>query len=46
MLHQIIQIPPVGQSGREQLLEQCFEIRIEVFHREQGYPLDAEIDRL
>ncbi|KAH9977658.1 acyl-CoA N-acyltransferase [Lactifluus volemus] len=46
MLHQVIQIPSVGQSGREQLLDQCFEIRIDVFHREQGFPLDAEIDRL
>jgi len=36
----------VGQSGREQLREQCYGVRIDVFHREQGFPLDAEIDEL
>ncbi|KAI0005135.1 acyl-CoA N-acyltransferase [Russula compacta] len=44
--HEIILVPSVGQSGREQLRQQCYDIRIDVFHREQGFPLDAEIDEL
>jgi len=36
----------VGQSGREQLTQQCYAIRTDVFHREQGFPLDTEIDEL
>ena len=46
MIHEIVHIPSVGQSGREQLLQQCYDIRIDVFHREQGFPLDTEIDKL
>ncbi|KAI0254831.1 acyl-CoA N-acyltransferase [Lactifluus subvellereus] len=46
MIHEIILIPSVGQSGREKLLQQCYDIRIDVFHREQGFPLDTEIDEL
>ena len=42
--HEIIQLPSVGQSGREQLSQQCYALRIDVFHREQGFPLDTEID--
>ncbi|KAH9060954.1 acyl-CoA N-acyltransferase [Lactarius vividus] len=44
--HEIIRIPSVGQSGRVQLCHQCYDVRIEVFHREQGFPLDTEIDEL
>lgn len=44
--HEIILVPSVGQSGREQLRQQCYNVRIDVFHREQGFPLDAEIDEL
>jgi len=36
----------VGQIGREQLSRQCYDVRIDVFHREQGFPLDTEIDEL
>jgi len=36
----------VGQTGREQLRQECYDIRINVFHLEQGYPFDAEIDEL
>jgi len=36
----------VGQTGREQLRHQCYGVRIDVFHREQGFPLDTEIDEL
>jgi hypothetical protein len=46
MFHEIVLIPSVGQYGREQLLQQCYDVRINVFHREQGFPLDAEIDKL
>ncbi|KAH9049660.1 acyl-CoA N-acyltransferase [Lactarius hengduanensis] len=42
--HEIIRIPSVGQPGREQLRHQCYNVRIDVFHREQGFPLDIEID--
>ena len=45
MEHEIIRIPSVGQSGREQLSQQCYAVRIDVFHREQGFPLDTEIDK-
>jgi hypothetical protein len=44
--HEIILVPFVGQSGREQLRQECYNIRINVFHHEQGFPLDAEIDEL
>jgi hypothetical protein len=44
MIHEIVLVPSVGQSGREQLRQQCYDVRIDVFHREQGFPLDAEID--
>ncbi|KAI9467141.1 acyl-CoA N-acyltransferase [Lactarius psammicola] len=44
--HEIIHIPSVGQPGREQLRHQCYGVRIDVFHREQGFPLDTEIDEL
>jgi hypothetical protein len=43
-IHEIVLVPSVGQSGREQLRQQCYDVRIDVFHREQGFPLDAEID--
>jgi len=46
MEHEIIRIPSVGQTGREQLRHQCYDVRIDVFHREQGFPLDTEIDEL
>jgi predicted GNAT family N-acyltransferase len=46
MEHEIIRIPSVGQTGREQLRHQCYDVRIDVFHREQGFPLDSEIDEL
>jgi hypothetical protein len=44
--HEIILVPPVGQTGRDELRQECYSIRINVFHHEQGYPLDAEIDEL
>ncbi|KAI0303961.1 acyl-CoA N-acyltransferase [Russula brevipes] len=44
--HEIVQVPSVGQPGREQLRQQCYGVRIDVFHREQGFPLESEIDEL
>ncbi|OSD04625.1 acyl-CoA N-acyltransferase [Trametes coccinea BRFM310] len=42
--YEIITVPAVGQPGREELRQQCYDVRIAVFHREQGFPLDTEID--
>jgi hypothetical protein len=44
--HETILVPPAGQSGREQLRQECYNVRINVFHHEQGIPLDAVIDEL
>ena len=44
--HEIILVPPLGQSGREQLLQECYDIRINVFHHEQGYSLNVVFDEL
>jgi hypothetical protein len=44
--HEIILVPPLGQSDREQLLQECYDIRINVFHHEQGYSLNVVIDEL
>jgi hypothetical protein len=41
-LYEIIAIPP--NSELNALLDQCFSIRIAVFHHEQGFPLDTEFD--
>lgn len=42
--HEIIVVPDVGQPGREELREQCYALRIAVFHHEQKFPLETEID--
>ena len=42
--HEIIFVPAVGQQGRDELRQQCYDVRVNVFHREQGFPLDTEID--
>ncbi|EIW61666.1 acyl-CoA N-acyltransferase [Trametes versicolor FP-101664 SS1] len=42
--YEIITVPAVGQPGREALRQQCYDVRIDVFHHEQGFPLDTEID--
>lgn len=46
MQHEIIRISSVEQPDREKLRHQCYDVRIDVFHREQGFPLDTEIDKL
>ncbi|TFK55607.1 acyl-CoA N-acyltransferase [Heliocybe sulcata] len=42
--HEIILVPGVGQEGRTELRQQCYDVRIAVFVDEQGFPLDVEID--
>ncbi|KAI1796174.1 acyl-CoA N-acyltransferase [Ganoderma leucocontextum] len=44
--HEIIIVPVIGEPRREELRQQCYDVRIDVFHREQGFPLDTEIDDL
>ncbi|KAI0068578.1 acyl-CoA N-acyltransferase [Artomyces pyxidatus] len=44
--HEIIVVPAAGEAGRAELRQQCYDVRIDVFHREQGFPLDTEIDDL
>jgi hypothetical protein len=41
--HEILVIPQ-GRHERTSLLQQCHEVRISVFHHEQGFPLETEID--
>jgi hypothetical protein len=42
--HEIVVLPQHGHKGREELLEQCFNLRINVFHHEQNFPLETERD--
>ncbi|KAH9948414.1 acyl-CoA N-acyltransferase [Amylocystis lapponica] len=44
--HEILLVPAVGQLGRDTLRQQCYDVRIDVFHHEQKFPLDTEIDDL
>lgn len=43
-VNELIIIPAVGEEGRDILKQQCFDVRIDVFHHEQGFPLETEID--
>jgi hypothetical protein len=42
--HEIVVIPAHGLEGQLDLRQQCYDVRIDVFHREQGFPLETEID--
>lgn len=42
--HKLFVIPAFGENGRDALKQQCYDVRIDVFHHEQGFPLDTEID--
>lgn len=42
--HEVVQIPAYGAPGRDELKQQCFDVRIDVFVHEQGFPLEDEID--
>jgi len=44
--HEIIVLPPVGQARRDELFQQCCALRMDVFHREQNFPAETEIDGL
>ena len=43
--HEIIVVPAVGQPGREELRQQCYDLRVEVFHHEQGFSVEDEFDK-
>jgi len=42
--HEVIIVPPPGHEHRTALLEQCIQLRINVFVTEQGFPLEVEVD--
>ncbi|KAH7887527.1 acyl-CoA N-acyltransferase [Phlebopus sp. FC_14] len=42
--HEIVLVPPPGNQHRQHLLDQCINVRIDVFVHEQGFPLDVEVD--
>ena len=42
--YEIIQVPDIGIPKREALLQQCYDLRIQVFTHEQGFPLETELD--
>lgn len=42
--HELIVVPAAGEPGRQELLQQCYDLRVEVFHREQGFSLEDEFD--
>lgn len=42
--HEIIIIPPPGHEGRQMLLDQCINVRTDVFVHEQLFSLDLEVD--
>lgn len=42
--YEIITIPAFGEEGRDVMKQECYDVRIDVFHHEQGFPLDTEID--
>lgn len=43
--HEIIVVPLPGHEGRQDLLDQCVNVRIDVFVHEQEFPLDVEVDQ-
>ena len=42
--HEIVVVPAPGEPGRDELLQHCYDLRVEVFHREQGFSLEDEFD--
>lgn len=40
--YEIVEVPSNGDAA---LREQCYDVRIQVFVDEQGFPLDVEIDQ-
>ncbi|KAI5117319.1 hypothetical protein M0805_000445 [Coniferiporia weirii] len=46
LAYEIINVPEAGEPGRDELRQQCYDVRIAVFTHEQGFPLETEIDDL
>ncbi|KAH8094855.1 acyl-CoA N-acyltransferase [Cristinia sonorae] len=45
--HEILIVDPTtGEGDWQTLRQQCYDVRIDVFHHEQGFPLETEIDNL
>lgn len=42
--YEIIVVPGPGEDGREELKEQCFDLRFTVFAHEQGFPAETELE--
>ena len=42
--YEIITVPKSGDIDHDLLFKQCYDIRIEVFSKEQGFPADIELD--
>lgn len=43
--HEIIVVPDVDEPSRDELRQQCYDVRIDVFVYEQKFSLEEEIDR-
>lgn len=44
LAYEIVTVPAMGEPGRDELRQQCYDVRIAVFSVEQGFPLETEID--
>jgi hypothetical protein len=42
--HELVVIPVSRDMHGDLLRQQCYDVRIDVFHHEQGFPLETEID--
>ena len=42
--YEIITVPSIGHADREELFKQCLDLRMDVFHVEQGFPAETELD--
>lgn len=43
--HEIIVVPDAGEPSHDELRQQCYDVRIDVFVHEQKFSLEEEIDR-
>lgn len=41
----VVIVPGEGTEGWEQLRQQCWDLRVEVYVQEQGYSLEDELDK-
>ncbi|EPS96000.1 hypothetical protein FOMPIDRAFT_1062448 [Fomitopsis schrenkii] len=44
--HEIIVVPDAGEPSHDELRQQCYDVRIDVFVHEQKFSLEEEIDSL